>query len=496
MSKRHDLAGLIDDLRAGDASRLPELAQALHAHSPEDIVSALEAHGLEITGDGNIIGSGNVAIVVKGEFPALAARLADLAEQTRLAERGERAANLFGQSAVLLERGQAHEALNVLAELRTLDAHYPGATELRQRANRLQLRRRLRDGALVAAGLLAVIWVTWSIWQKNQPRRCSGEIHVSEEGVIASAAQSDAGGTRWWIGMSKGGLETFTGNVSGISYDSQDLVADTVSALAIDERAGRIWVGTSGGGLTVLSQSDHQADWRPYTPAASYTEAGEDGLPGCRIRSIYLDDEHVYVGALDGRGLGVLEDGGKWRIIEPPGGWKAGVYFIAYSMAKGDDGALWVGTNYGLYRLSGEDWSRPYQPPWDEGSCESVRAVAVDSGGILWMGTGRQGLVLCDVYSTDDPWIGPFTKDDGLASNEIETIALLPAGDGVLIGTGAGLSICRWEGGKRKLLECEVIRRENLAGVPIHSLTVSPDGEEVLIGTNDQPLVLSLSDLW
>jgi hypothetical protein len=493
-----DLISLVDHLGAGDTSHLPELAEALRAHPPEAVVSALRAHDLEITGDGNIVGSGNVAIVVKGEFPDLAAQLAGLAEQAQRAERAEQAASLFGRAAVLLERGQVRGTLDALAELCALDAHYPGAAELRQRARRLHIRLRLRNGAFLALGLLVAVWLAWSIWRGNGPLECGGEIPLAEKGVLASAAQSDPAGTRWWVGLSGGGLRTFAAGESEISYDSRDLVADTVSALAVDEHGGRIWVGTSGCGLTVLGRRGQQADWRPYTSATSYDRAGGDALPGCQIRSIHLDvdDDRVYVGALDGQGLGVLEADRGWRVIEPPEGWKEGIYFIVYSMAqKSGDGALWVGTNYGLYRLSEEGWSRPYQPPWDADAPEAVHALAVDGQGVVWMGTLRQGVALYDERLAESPWLGPVTTNDGLASNRVEAIALLPAGDGALIGTGAGLSVCRWRGGRRTELECQVVREVSLVGVPIHSLSVSPDGQQVLVGADGGPLIFSLSDL-
>ncbi len=473
MDQSDDLTRLIDALQAGDASRLPELALALQAHAPEAVISALAARNLEITGDGNIVGSGNVAIVVKGEFPALAARLADMAEQTRRAERGERAANLFGQAAVLLERGQVSDALEALVELRALDAHYPGSAELLHRACRLRTWRRLGIAALIVMGLAAAIGVTWSLWQENMPLECQGEIPMSEEGVLASAAQSDVDGTRWWVGMSGGGLETFTARSAHVSYDFRDLVADTVAALAVDERNGRIWVGTSGGGLAVLGQESERADWRPYSPVASYTRAGRDGLPGCRVSTIYLDGERGCVGAWDGHSLGVLEADEQWRHIAAPSGWEKGVYFIPFSIAKGFDGALWVGTNYGLYRLSGDDWSCPYQPPWDTAAPGAVRAVVIDEDGVIWIGVMGDGLALHDERLVNAPWIGPITTNDGLASNDVQAIALFPTGGGALVGTKAGLSICRWKGETEKRLECEVHRKPDVMGVPIHSLSRS-----------------------
>jgi ligand-binding sensor domain-containing protein len=278
-----------------------------------------------------------------------------------------------------------------------------------------------------------------------------------------------------------------------ISYNASDLMADTVLALAVDEQHKWLWVGTSGGGLIRLGQDSRQADWRPYTPVTSYTQAGRGGLPGCRVVSIHLDGQRVYVGALESDGLGVLEPDGRWRTIGPPKGWGSS-FFIAFSMADGPGGALWVGTNYGLYLLRGDDWSLLYRPPWDTDAAGAVRAVAVDDHGVVWFGVTGHGLALYDERASDAPWSGPFTTNNGLASNDIEAIALLPTGAGALIGTDAGLSVCKWRGEDRVALECEVSREPGLMGVSVHTLTISPDDERVLVGTDSQASIFLLSD--
>jgi len=80
------LTNLIEALLSGDSSRVAELS----AYQPELIVAALQRRGLNIdgdgnivgktirTGDGNIVGSHNVMISVKTELPQLAEQLANL----------------------------------------------------------------------------------------------------------------------------------------------------------------------------------------------------------------------------------------------------------------------------------------------------------------------------------------------------------------------------------------------------------------------------------
>jgi ligand-binding sensor domain-containing protein len=172
------------------------------------------------------------------------------------------------------------------------------------------------------------------------------------------------------------------------------------------------------------------------------------------------------------------------------------VFFIAFDLAEGPDGALWVGTNYGLYRRREGAWSRPYQPPWDQGSPEAVHAAAVDAAGVVWMGTRREGLALYDGGTVGAPWIGPLTAHDGLASDCVEAIVLAPAGVGAWVGTTAGLSACRWAGDGERSLACRVVREPGLTGVPVHSLTLSPAGEELLVGAGNEALVFPVAELW
>jgi len=479
-----DLNSLVKALRSGDLSRLFELADALKAYPPEVVWSALQSQGLQITGDGNIVGSGNVAIVVKGESPELATRLAELAERVRNAEQAGRSAILYGQAAALLERGQVHQALAVLADLGKVDSYYRGASELRERAERLQRQRRFRAGGLAVIGMLVLLAVAYIVWNSVQPRRCPGEraVAVPPDAVLALAFQVKDQEEVMWIGRSGRGLEAQRGAAPVFA----GLADNTILSLAVDDRAQRIWAGTSGSGLAILADQNGRNTWLPrLTPA--------DGLPGCQISAILLDNQHSYVGTYDGAGLGISEDNGAhWRTAPPPQDWEPGIIFRITSLARGADGSVWVGSGRGVYRLAHEAWTGPYRPDWrTKTKWLDIHAIGVDQAGIKWVGTWHgDGLILLDDRPGGAGWVGPITAQNGLASDDVNAIAFLPRGSSALIGTTKGLSI--W--GDNLAVECQVDNYPGITGMEVRSIAVSPNGQEVRVGTDaSQPVSLPVA---
>jgi hypothetical protein len=474
MSDSRSLATLIEVLRSGDHSRLPELLAALRTLPPEIAQSALRQQDLQITGDGNIVGSGNVAIVVKEDVPALGTQLTELARRVRAAE-------LYGQAAALLERGQVREASTALAELRALDPHYHGAAELRDRARRAQVHRRFRTGMWATIGLIAAMTVGFGSWSLVRPRTCSGETGISGQGIRAIASQGEGDHLRWWLGFGGEGLADSLGSV----YHAHDLGAETVLALATDEKARRLWVGIWGGGLAVLSWNDGKESWHRYTVS--------DGLPGCQISAIHRSGERIYVGAYDGAGLGISDDSEHWRTFPPPNDWPADIAFWVTSLASAADNTLWVGTLQGVYRFDGNGWSRRYQPARFGSKVVKVNTVGVDQTGVLWVGTEDQGLALLDLRQGQELWIGPISAQQGLASDRVTAIAFLPRGNGALIGTATGLSVCTLKG-RQTSPKCAVIPDARVTNVMC--LAIMPDESDVWVGTAAREPIRLPASVW
>jgi ligand-binding sensor domain-containing protein len=472
MSDSKNLAALIEALRSGDHSRLSELLAALRTLPPEAAQSTLQQQGLQITGDGNIIGSGNVAIVVKDDVPALATQLTELARRVRAAE-------LYGQAASLLERNQVREASTVLVELDTLDPHYRGVAELRDRARRAQVRQRFRTGMRVTIGLIAAMAISFGIWSSVRPRTCPGEMGISGQGILAIAPQNEDDHLRWWLGSAGEGLRL--ADRLGPVYHAPDLGAETVLALATDEQARRLWVGTLGGGLAVLSWNNGKESWRRYTVS--------DGLPGCQISAIHQSSERIYVGAYDGVGLGISDDGEHWRTFPPPNDWPADITFWVTSLASAADNTLWVGTSRGVYRFDGSGWSQRYQPAWFGSKLVKVSVVGVDQGGMLWVGTEDQGLALLVTRQGQETWIGPITAQQGLASDQVTAISFLPAENGALIGTANGLGVCVLQGAQTSPI-CAVIPDARVTMIKVMCLAIMPAGDVWVGSTAREPIRL------
>ncbi len=476
-----ELLSLIESLRTGDRSHLPELLAALKTRSPASVMATLQQHGLQVTGDGNIVGSGNVAIVIKDEFPALAMQLAELARQVR-------AADLYGQAAALLERGRFRETRAVLRELATLDAHYRGRIELLARLRRAQRRRRIAVGAIGTFGAVIVILIGLII-RPPPPPACDGKSDLPYQGVLALQSQRIDGAISWWVGRADDGLQRYVA-LSPVPpfYSGSDLGAGTVLALAIDQQQ-RIWVGTAGGGVTLI-------DGRSGNIIDHYN-AAKDGLPGCTVSAILVaPNSRIYVGTFNGDGLGFSDDGKLWQKISPPKDVQEDKLILqVYSMASDSSNTVWVGTGRGLYFFDGKNWSQLYTPSWSAGRIVAVTAVGVDRKGVKWIGTQADGLTLLDNRPGKRGWSEPITERTGLASNEVTAIAILPGGDAALIGTTKGLSVCWWQEGAETVITCTVVHHRMLNAVPVHSVALAPGAHEAWIGTNNlQPVIVPSQD--
>ena len=96
-----------------------------------------------------------------------------------------------------------------------------------------------------------------------------------------------------------------------------------------------------------------------------------------------------------------------------------------------EDGALWFGTyEGGVSRFDGQTWTAYTK---DDGlALNNVQAIAVASDGALWFGTYGGGVSRFD----GETWT-TYVVDDGLADNKVYSVAMAP--DGALwFGTGKG----------------------------------------------------------
>jgi len=215
--------------------------------------------------------------------------------------------------------------------------------------------------------------------------------------VYAFAFAQDGG---VWIGTWDG-ANRFDPKTGRFTTFRKELINIWVYGIGIDA-TGRVWFVTEGG----VSMYD-KGQWRSWTHADGLGAPNRAKLPpshntglGTHSRhhlSVKVGDKesynpnYVFAVHVDQKGKGVWFGtwGGGAAYFDGDRSWKnyttaeglAGN--IVYSIAQGSDGALWFGTNKGVSRFDGTDWTT-----YRHGLVgQHVYAIATENNGDVWIGT-------------------------------------------------------------------------------------------------------------
>jgi len=212
----------------------------------------------------------------------------------------------------------------------------------------------------------------------NDPRSISSNF-------ILSLAEDPRG--RIWVGTSGGGLnmydperETFKVFRAGESSDS--LPNDVVACLLLD-RQERLWIGTEVG-LCILDKTGEL----PENPSFHRIDLADTGS---NIAAIHEDGRGgLWIGTATGQVARIEDSGGRFHPASVMSGFEQ-------VTAVGDDGGiLLVGTPNGLFLVDPERHSRSAVLPRPEDpssiSHTYIRRIYRDRGGLLWIGTDGGGL--------------------------------------------------------------------------------------------------------
>jgi len=260
-------------------------------------------------------------------------------------------------------------------------------------------------------------------------------------------------GNEIWVGTYGGGLsvlETATGKWR--NYNIPQGMADAFVYDVLKTGSGDIWIATwSGANRIVGGAIDDVSKWRLYTVENTQGGLPNDwvyGLAEGKAGEIWLATEGGLARFADDKwdhwnhddGLGASYESVKADIdfTRDPGAvsqhharQKAEQGLtdvdVAYnpnyivSLEIGEDGTVWAGTwGGGLSRFDGREW-RTYTVK-DGLPNNHVFALAKDSAGVVWIGTGH-GLARFDGQS-----FATYGRTDGLFSDPVFAIAM--AGDG------------------------------------------------------------------
>lgn len=253
--------------------------------------------------------------------------------------------------------------------------------------------------------------------------------HIEDPGMrFAGAITQDQQGFIWLA--TQGGLVRWDGYHSKTYHaDPQDpdaLPDNYVTAVHTDPR-GRLWVGTSVGGLALYD---------PQHDRFLVTGAGKGGLDDPTVATIAADGSlGLWVGT--GKGLDHLDLATNAIRAQPL---DAGDVGSVKSVLEDPDGGLWVGTEKGLlYRARQTSRFLPVVLEVRGGAPASVCALMRDSAGNLWIGTRPYGAFVLQKGMAHPRAVRETDADSRLGSESILSIVEPRPGEIWLGSSGRGI---------------------------------------------------------
>lgn len=304
--------------------------------------------------------------------------------------------------------------------------------------------------SLVPPGLSGASAMVSAVWRDRAGRNWLGTVNSGlhredagrwqaypageAEGQLAHAHVSallEDSNSRLWAGTFGGGLHRLDAEGRRFTRlrrtDSEStLASDYVYALH-EDRSGVIWVGSEGGldRIDINPANDSLAlrrmnsflppDWLGVDPTVLAVAEDFDG--------------RLWVGGP--AGLVVIEPGAaEGQLVSPPG---EAIAFNVQALRLTPDGALWVGTSDGLWRVArGDDrqpWLFEHYRPADGLPLNAVYGILPGRANELWL-SGNNGLARFDLQRRE---FVSFRQALGLPSDEFNIGAAQLAADGHLL---------------------------------------------------------------
>ena len=274
--------------------------------------------------------------------------------------------------------------------------------------------------ALFQSSVIALV-----ILAMAEPALCGWQNFTSAGGLASdyvSRILEDRAGNLWF-GTYGGGVSRYDG-ATWRTYSTADGLADNHVSSILEDRAGNLWFGTDGG----VSRYDGST-WRTFTTA--------DGLASNDVSSILEDRAgNLWFGTYGGGGVSRY-DGSTWRTFGTADGLASD---DVSSILEDRAGHLWFGTGATVSRYDGSSW----QTFIITDGRSSVTCMLEDRAGNLWFGAfGLDGLngytAIGGVTRYDGSTWQTFTTADGLANDGVFSILEDRAGN-LWFGTFGGVS--------------------------------------------------------
>jgi ligand-binding sensor domain-containing protein/AraC-like DNA-binding protein len=265
-----------------------------------------------------------------------------------------------------------------------------------------------------------VLWNRWSVSEQQQDR-------------IQSLLEED--GNRFWVGTTGGGLKLLSSLFNREETIMERLAEERINAMTRDS-GGELWIGTDRGLYRMSGETE-----RLYTVS--------DGLTDNRISALeWGGDGNLWIGTRRG-GVARYSEGvfypvmteGPFRTLE------------IFSLCQDGKGRVWAGTDQGILEIGPEHPGSGILKQTFAG--DEVTALALDADSALWVGT-RRGLWLWNLERRE-----ALPGPSGLSGDEIRSL-FTDREKGVWAGTAAR-GLVRFQ--RSRIKNIPVFNRENVPGV-------------------------------
>ena len=246
----------------------------------------------------------------------------------------------------------------------------------------------------------------------------------SSAGAKIRFIESDRAGTIW-IGTDGSGLSRYDMNTKRFTYDTRINsylhINAIITALVLD-KSNRLWIGN----MDRLVMFDRNKDEISYF-------SQENGLAGTSITALFCDrDNNIWIGSENKSGLTKYDSQKKeFRKIN------IGEEYIPKAITQTADGNIWIGTPSGLLSLSNDTIVLNLTEETGLLS-NNVKLLQPEGKDYLYIGTNK-GL---NRYNLRDSTIASFTRRNGFSGIETNLNASLSDNSGNLcFGTANGITM-------------------------------------------------------